>query len=399
MKQNTVTIHGPLTVMIENIAGDLQVAGWERPEVSVKTDGEEATLRVEGERVFASAPGDLVLYVPREASLQIANVSGDADIRAVSGSTRMENIGGDLQMRAVGAAVIGHVGGDLSVRGCAGDFSAGAIGSDASLRDVQGGLNIATVGSDLYLRNLSANIQVQAGSDAILYLQPTTHTNINIRAGGDILLRLPAQTDAELSLQGGSPESIRVDFMDVEPGGFGPLRTVKLGSGAAKIHLMAGGELIVTSQSDGTQTQVDFETGGPGEMPPPPGGFGHGFPGVLQDLTNLHERHRERFAQNVQEATQKAERNRERTERRVEAAMRRAEEKMRAAERRTNFAGVVVGRGSVGRPPSPMVPPPAPAPVNEPVSDVERLAVLKMLESKKISLSEAEKLLAALEGK
>ena len=67
--------------------------------------------------------------------------------------------------------------------------------------------------------------------------------------------------------------------------------------------------------------------------------------------------------------------------------------------RRTNFAGVVVGRGSVGRPPSPMVPPPAPAPVNEPVSDVERLAVLKMLESKKISLSEAEKLLAALEGK
>ena len=40
--------------------------------------------------------------------------------------------------------------------------------------------------------------------------------------------------------------------------------------------------------------------------------------------------------------------------------------------------------------------PPKPA---APVSDDERLTVLKMLQEKKITIEEAEKLLAALEGK
>jgi hypothetical protein len=34
----------------------------------------------------------------------------------------------------------------------------------------------------------------------------------------------------------------------------------------------------------------------------------------------------------------------------------------------------------------------------EPVSDAERMAILKMLQEKKISAEDAEKLLAALEG-
>lgn len=396
MKQNTVSVSGsPLTVIIDNIAGDLQVAGWDRPEVSAKTDGDEATLRVEGNQVYASAPGNLILYVPHEASLQAATISGDADIRAVSGATRLENIGGDLQMRAVGPAVLQNVGGDLSVRGCAGDFTAEHIGSDASLRDVQGKVKIALVGADLYLRNLNANIDIQTGADAILYLQPAPHAAINIRAGSDILLRLSGQTDAEFSLQGGSPESVRVDFIGVELGGVGPIRTVRLGSGAAKVRLMAGGDLIVTSQSDSGQAQVEFEAGDPSEMPPPPGGFGTGFPGSMPDFSNFHER----FEQTAQEAVQRAQRHRERTEQRIEAAMRRAEEKMRASERRANFVGVTVGRGSVGRPLSPINPAPQPVSVNEPVSDAERLTVLQMLQNKKISLQEAEKLLAALEGK
>lgn len=386
MKQNSVTVAGLKTVIIENINGDLQVAGWERPEVSIKTDDDDATLRVDGDRVFAAASGDLILYVPRESNLQTAKVSGDADIRAVSGNIRMETIGGDLQMRAISTAVIERVGGDLSLRGCTGDFTAYTVGSDASLRDVQGKLNMTTVGSDLYLRNLTGDVQVQTGADAILYLQPNPGANVRVRAGGDILLRLPAKVDADLALQGGSMESIRVDFAGVEPGETGTTRTVRLGSGAAKIMLTAGVDLIVTSRADEWQSIADFGTSGLDEM------FPGTFPGVPADF-------HERIAQRVQEATQHAQRHQDRAARRVEAAMHRAEEKMRAAERRANFVGVAVGRGGVGRPPSPMVPPPPPPPANEPVGDVERLTVLKMLQDKKISLQEAEKLLSALEGK
>lgn len=393
MNQTTIPVSGPLTVVIENISGDLQVAGWDHGEITAKTNGDAPELRVEDRIVYVHAEGDLALYLPPEVSVQAANVSGDADVRAVVGDILMGNVGGDLQMRAVGSVTLQNVGGDLSVRGCSGDFTAESVGSDALVRDLQGDLKISTVGSDLCLRNLSGSIHALTGADAILYLQPAPTAKIYIQAGSDILLHLPAQTDAELTLQGGSMESVRVDFAGFEPAGIGPVRTVQVGSGAAKIGLMAGGDLIVTGPSDADEPQplTDFASEEPGEMPPP-----GGFPGGMGDFANFGDH----LAQNIQNAVQNAQRHRERAERRVEAAMRRAEEKMRASERRANFVGVAVGRGSVGRPPSPIVPPPPPpAPANEPVSDVERLAVLRMLQEKKISLNEAEKLLTALEGK
>ena len=43
--------------------------------------------------------------------------------------------------------------------------------------------------------------------------------------------------------------------------------------------------------------------------------------------------------------------------------------------------------------------PPPPPPPSDPVTDEERMSILRMVEQKKISIAEAEKLLAALEGK
>ncbi len=392
MKQSTIAVSGPLTVIVDNMEGDLQVAGWERAEVSAKTDGDEFDLRVDGDKAHVHCKGDLILYLPREANLQAGKVDGDADIRAVSGSVQIENVSGDLQMRAVGPAILNTVGGDLSVRSCLGDFSAERVGSDASLRDVHGALKLGLVGSDLYLRNLGGDVNARTEADAVVYLQPKPDANITVRAGADILLRLPASADAQLALQGGSMESIRVDFPGLEPGEEGMTRQVKLGSGATKISLTAGGDLIVTSRADEWQSLADFDNNGLDEL------FPGGFPGIPADF-------HERISQRVQEATQHAVRASEkaqrhgsvRAQRRVEAALHRAEEKMRAAERRSHFMGVVVHGGSA-RPLAP-APPVPPTPPSEPVSDEERLTVLKMLQDKKISLQEAEKLLTALDGK
>ena len=394
MKQSTIAVNGPLTMIIDNLQGDLQVAGWERAEVSAKTDGNEFDLRVDGAEAYVSCQGDLILYLPREANIKAGNISGDVDIRAVSGSIQMENVSGDLQMRAIGPTILDTVGGDLSVRTCTGDFSAQQIGSDASLRDVQGALKLGMVGSDLYLRNLTRDVQVRTGADAILYLQPQAGVNINVHAGADILLRLPAEVSAHLSLQGGSMESIRVDFPDVEPGEEGLLREIQLGSGEAKILLTAGDDLIVTSRADEWQSLADFDSSGLDEN------FPGEFPGIPADFHDHMAQRVQEAAQRAMQATMQAQRQSDRAQRRVDAAMRRAEEKMRAAERRSHFMGVA-GHGGFGRPfaPVPPTPPIPPAPPSEPVSDEERLTVLKMLQDKKISLQEADKLLATLDGK
>jgi len=380
MRQQTIPVNRPLTVLIDHVDGDLQVAGWERAEIAAKTGGDQLDLSIEGGKAFVRGSGDLILYVPRGASLQAGNVGGDADIRALEGIATLGSIGGDLHMRAVGLVTLENISGDLSLRGCASDFTAQRVGADASLRDVRGALKLGAVGGDLYLRNLAGNVEAHTGADAILYLQPKPGTNVSVRAGADILLRLPPKVDAELVLQGGSMESIRVDFPGIAPGETGNTRQVKLGSGAAAIRLTAGADLLVTCRADEWQSLVDFDLSGLDEFLP------GDFPGLPADF-------HERIAQHVREAVQHTEHH---IEAHIEAAMHSAGEKIRAADRRSNFMGVFMGRGGVGRPPASVVMPSIPPP---PISDDERLAVLKMLQDKKISLEEAEKLLAALEGR
>ena len=392
MRQNTLPVSGPVTVNVENVGGDLQIVGWERAEITAKTDDSALNLTADGETIRASSNGDLILYVAREIPVRIVNVGGDADIRALAGSIEITNVGGDLQMRNVGAVRIVSVGGDLSLRGCSGAFQANSVGGDASLHEIKGDVDI-TVGADLYLRGAEGNVNAQVGSDAALYLRPQPGTDVNIQAGSDVLLRLPAKADVELDLQGCDDESIRVDLPGVEPVQMGMSRTVVMGSGGARIKATAGSEVIVTSRDKEWENVAEFDPLGR-DGPFSPGEF----PGLSSDLHERISRRVEEATRRALEASMRAGERSDHVQRRVDAAMRRAEEKMRSAEQRSMHMGIKVGRfgATLERPSMPPVPPRPPA---EPVTDEERLTILKMLQDKKISLQDAEKLLSALEGK
>jgi hypothetical protein len=387
VKQQTIPVNAKVKVLLSVVPGDLQVVGWDRSELMVKTDGGRLDQSSDGDVVEIACDADLILYSPREATLTINSIGGDADLRALSGLTRITNVGGDLSLRNVGPMDIANVGGDLSLRGCAGDFIAKNIGADASLRDAQGSISIDRIGSDLYLRGARGDVAINAGSDAVLYLQPKAAVRYVIHAGSDVLLRLPAQLDAELVLQGGSRESIRVDLPEVEAFQEDNIRTLVIGSGLAKISVVAGHEVVVTSRADEWESMAEFdgyareENFNPGEIP--------GLP------SDLHERINRKVQEATLRATERSIRAQEKAQVRAEAAIRRAEGKMRAHDRRMKSGGVIFRRESPGpdRSKNPM------PPEDQPISDEERLAILRMLQEKKISLEDAEKLLSALEGK
>ena len=386
MKQQTIQVDARVKVITGSVPGDLQVVGWERKELMAKTDGSQLALSGSGEVVVA-CDADLILYIPSEANLIIDSIGGDADLRALAGATKIDNVGGDLSLRDVGPMEIVNVGGDLSLKGSSGDFLAKSIGSDASLREVNGSVGIDKVGSDLYLRGVRGDVAINAGSDAVLYLQPKTSVKYVITAGSDVLLRLPAQLDAELVLQGGSSESIRVDLPNVEPFQEDNVRTLVLGSGLAKITVTAGDDVVVTSRADEWESMAEFD----GYARDDSYNIGS-VPGLPSDL---HERINRKVQEATQRALEKSARSQERAQARADAAIRRAEGKMRAHERRTKAGGVFIGQWKTNpyRTASPM------PPTDQPISDEERLTILRMLQEKKISLEDAEKLLAALEGK
>jgi|SRR5271157_485075 len=452
MKQQNLAVGPEPSVVVGAVAGDLRVAGWDRSEILAKTDGGTLTLTVEGEQVLISCDESLILYLPRRAKLSLDRVSGDAALQALQGPLVMGPVEGDLSMndlehvtleavsgdasfRNMGVLDVQKVAGDLSLRGgrgsCAiesvnGDAAvhgvtgtvtfktirsdltlskvrgevevAESVGGDVSIRDVEGGVSLKQVGADLYLRNVRGAVEARAGADATLYLQPLAGQEYRIQAAGDLLVRLPPNADAQLHLAGSSPEVIQVDFPGVDLKGGQKEQEVTLGSGAAQMFLTASGDLIVTSRAEKWDSAADFGFGMldnfempeiPGIPPIPP------IPPIPALSPELNERITRRTREAVERAQSRIEAANRRAETRVAAAMRRAEAKVRASEARARtWRGKVVVSGRMGGGPSGQAPE-----KGEPVSDEERLTILKMLKEKKISLEDAEKLLAALEGK
>lgn len=394
MKQSVLTTGIGAVLQINSVDGDLQVIGWDRNEIIAKSDDDDLNLTMDGQNIQVICEGDLVIYMHRDTGLKIHSVDGDAELRALPGSSiDILSVGGDLQMRDVFKVNLKTVGGDLSVRDCYGDFTANSVGGDASLHHIFGNVKL-TVGADLYIRDCDQNVTAEAGSDAALYLCPAPEKSVSVIAGSDILLRLPVNANVDLSLQGSDDESIRVDLPGVEPGEIGMMRKVRAGSGGASIFLQAGDEVIVTNREEEWDNLADFDPLGR-EAPYSPGVF----PGLPSDLHDRISREVEEAARQAERAAAQAQEISGRVQTRVENAMRRAEEKMRSSERRTMHMGMKIGRWGAEFDTSKPIPPIPPRPVTEPVTDSERLAILKMLQDKKISMQEAEQLLSALEGK
>lgn len=161
-----------------------------------------------------------------------------------------------------------------------------------------------------------------------------------------------------------------------------------LGEGGAAVEVRAGGDITLTDRpaepepiAEELDRREDAWVAARDRRGHPSwsGGFGFDRTSAWADM----------ISRRAQEAARRA-------EQRVHRSMRRTEEQIRAAaERDMRRVDMQAGFGHPFQPPAPPPPPPPPSPVTE----QERLVVLQMLQDGKITVEQAEMLLAALEGR
>lgn len=353
------------TIQIESISGDLSLVGWEGDDILLKADDEELQVNQDGDQVKISCSDDLSMRVPKGASVFIKSISGDASIRGLMGSIELKDISGDLSMRDVNSVAIETVHSDFSLRGSKGNLSIRKADADVSVRDVDGNVALESISDDLALRDVRGSISANVGEDVVMYLNPQPGAAYSVTAGDDILLVMPPKANAMLTL---SADEIDVDWDGVDNDEDATSRVVTLGDGSAAFTLSAGGDIRVSNRADAGDSAEDFGN----------------FAGMGMDWSGFGERISRRVEQVAARATRKA-----------EEAARRAEHKARDAERRSRRfkGGLEIGRWGWDFSPKGVPVPPKPQ-----VSEEERVAILKMLQEKKITAEQAEQLLAALEG-
>jgi hypothetical protein len=414
MQQQSIQINPTAKILVQVVHGDLRVAGWDRNELMVKTSGSQLVIAPDPEPIKLSCDEDVILYLPHDVTLNVEKVDGDASLQALHGPVTLGPIAGDLTLKDLGPVTLATVAGDASFRNIgalnaesvSGDFAMRSghgvcaidhIGGDASIRDIDDMVAIENVGSDVYIRNVHAGVNISAGADVALYLEPLAGQTYDISSGDDLILRIPPDSNVKIHLTGGSPDSIHVDFPGIELPDDCSGCEVIIGTASddmAEMVLTAGDDLLVTSRADSWESAADFGVGmrdGSDWAVPP-----FTLPDDFSERINQRvQAAMERAQSHIAAATRRAEANGHRASVKIEAAMRRAEAKARAAEvrARRGQANINIGRWNWD------VTPHGPVQSEPPVSDEERLTILKMLQEKKITVEEAEKLLAALEGK
>jgi hypothetical protein len=406
-------------VHIQSVHGDLIMKGYDGNELIIKTLGdEEPKVTVQEGQATLEALSACTIYVPHKSKVEIGEISGDAGIKSLDGELVIGSVGKELTLRDVGSTTVNSIGLDLVAKRIRGDLKPGKVGRAVIVRDVDGQFAATSIGAQLSLRDVSGGVTAVVGGNADITLAPVPWQLYDVTAGGNINCRLMEETSADFVVESGK-RLIVVKLPDHSQSLRQSEYQFSLGEGDSRVRLKAGGAVEIRASGggwesfgmfeprvdvnldelDGLAEQIEQQVTSQieemtGEME-----------AYLDKVTNslrgagLSEREVDRVQQRVRRAQERAQRAQDISRRKMalklEAAQRRIEQKMR--------------RRGMSAPPPPPRPesrfawPIAPgtdtAPVGEPVSDEERLMILKMLEEQKISVEEAEQLLGALEGK
>jgi len=206
-------------VLIENIAGSIEVIGWDRNEVKVEgtltgdaqevviDDGKKTRIQVKYPRRIKNLKGgaDLVIHVPAGSRVDIECISAVIEVRDVTGAVEAESISGDVDISGDCKAVEAEsISGNVLVKSSARKISAESISGRIRVFGETAKVNAESVSGSIELtfdRFLAANVESVAG-DATVEGDLDSDGRFSFEMhSGTLELILPADVDAEFQIE------------------------------------------------------------------------------------------------------------------------------------------------------------------------------------------------------
>jgi hypothetical protein len=398
-------------VTVERCGGDLSILAADTPQVLVGLSRDDGDIQREGETLRVRSGGDCKITCPPGASITIEQVGGDLGAQGLEGTLAVQSVGGDVSLRGAGVVTIQSAAGDVSARDIAGDFRIESIRGDLEVRRVAGQFIAANVGGDVSARALGHGFDVSAACDMSLEADIQAGETYRARAGCDLTLRVPVGASARFKLSAGGEIGRRIELSEWQ--GNSHTGQGSMGKGEANVELAAGGDLMLLPARfkgdedfgfnfDAIDSQIEakmeqFERDLDSKMANLNEQIARMATVGAADLeVRLSRASTERTARHAERAAEHARRQAEHAAARARRqAERAAERARRRAERSSRWHAAHV---HVDIPPRGATRPSAPPKPAAPVTEAERLMILRMLEERKISVEEAGHLLDALEG-
>jgi len=384
MKRIELELKPDSEIIIKRCGGSLHLKGWDQEIARIDFPHNDDNYSQKGKQVIISSTSDCLMRVPTDVQLKVEKVGGDASVSNIAGAISIQTVNGNVTLRRVGSAAAKRISGNLTARDLSGDIKVKRVNGNATLRNITGDLIIEEVSGNLSIREAGPIVEAKVGGNANLRLSPTSEADYQISCRGNAYCRIEGPLDAKVSLKSGG----RSIFLHTEDGSQNldsETHELSFGNGKASLKIDAGGDIDFRSKKvlDDFRFSADID-------------FGDDFGAMVEDISDqvgaqmeaqleALNSQLELLSERMQSSGDKAVRK---AQKKVEAAQRSLENRLRARNPSSPGRGpIVTGTGFLFAHPV------------EPVSEEERMKVLQMVQEKKISVEEAEKLLATLEGR
>ncbi len=370
---NEIDLNGKKSVFIRS---------WDQDEVEVRYPvGKDCFFRLNNEILNIDASSYCIISIPETTKIFVKRINGNLETVGQIQFISIENVGGNCSIQAVDG---------LNVENITGNLKLGRVGSQSSIRNIGGNftfrgddvvLDIHAVGGNLSGEAKGLELQTRVGGNIKLKIGHFEGKRNELRAGGAIKIRVEDLENSTSIARAGGIVTYR--YKDDDEKSLNGKLEKQIGSGETQIRLKAGGNINISDQSNDFEIVQNFGDNSDSYLEEIERKFesrsiqSSGF-----DFSDLFEIE-DKINSNIKDKTGK-----------IEEKIQKAMEKM---ERKFTF------REEFGIPPRP----PRPSrPMNETaaksekepsVSSEEKLMILKMLQDKKISVEEAERLLKAVE--
>lgn len=362
--------------LVVSTQGDLEVRGVARSDTRIESDS--PALKIEpgegGARV--ESPGGCLIRMPEAGSVDATSVLGSLRIRDLSGTVAAGEVGGACFARRLPALAIRQVRGDARIRDIAGPVEIEQVGGCLTLRDIAGPVRVGSVSADFMGRDLRAEAEIGPvlGNLALrTSFKPGSVSRFH--ATGEAVFRLPPGASVRFVLPAECELKLDRGLGAVAEGSS---QILTLGDGAATVHVDGASHVTIRQRGDLDEEAAFAYTFAVGDE------LNDYFADLSAELETQFSVLEENLSGSVSERVRsQIEKRLNSARRQVEAAQRHVEREVQRTQRGPGIAiniGPEMARGQA-------------------ISEQERLMVLQMLEDGKISVEQAEALLAALEGK
>ncbi len=264
------------TVEIVNVAGSIDVTGWDQPLVDVSGtigdkvervdvtgstgagSGNHTTIRVvlpSGSSWMGDSSAHLKIKIPHGSSLEASLVSADLTVSAIDGSQKLQTVSGDISGSAGGNLQVNTVSGDvrmsthddhaLQIKSISGDITVSGADGDVRVSTVSGDAEL-TLGnlSNAHFESVSGDVKVSSA------LTPSGQFEAS-SISGDLRVKFTAQPDADIEVQSfsGSISNCFGPKPTEEHYGPGSRLSFRSGKGGGRVHIdTKSGDVTVCTQ-------------------------------------------------------------------------------------------------------------------------------------------------------